>query len=151
MKKSLLFSAAALMALSMFADTWKIETVWANNQVGPDCNPFPNVEGGWGGLNTNPETVSSTCTRFAVGKDGKFLTNEHKQNAIVALGPNGAQTVVAKLPARTAERWNGTAIAVDDAGNIIFNYCFIDVNKSKQLWGVVKPDGSVVDIELSTP
>ena len=151
MKKSLLFTAALLAVSSMQAElSWKAETVWAYNQVGTVCTTVPGIEGGWGALQNNPATVSSTCSRFATGKDGKILTTDHIKNAIIAIGPNNEITTFKELPARTAEKWNGTAVSTDDAGNVIINYCFIDAKKSLTQWGVIAKDGTLTNIDLST-
>ncbi len=139
-----------MIASSMSAALkWQTETVWAHNQVGTSCKPVPGLDGGWGGLQNNPETVSATCSRFATGLDGKILTTDHIKNAIIAIGPDEI-TTFKTLPARTAEKWNGTAVSTDDAGNVIINYCFIDATKSITQWAVIDKNGNLTDIDLST-
>ncbi|MDE7387193.1 MAG: hypothetical protein K2N28_08670 [Muribaculaceae bacterium] len=146
MKKSLLFSAAALMAFgTMFAETWKAETVF-NYGVTQDgvSTAMPDIDGGvkelgwWSsGQKTDPNLVcNQSNARFAVGHNGKFYTIDDKQNAIVAIDANGTTKYV-DIPSRVDGKWNGTAINVDDAGNIIYNYCFTDAKKSITEWGMV--------------
>ncbi|MDE7471962.1 MAG: hypothetical protein K2M68_00085 [Muribaculaceae bacterium] len=146
MKKSLLFSASALMAFgSMFAETWNAQTVFSYNADKDGvCNAMPGIDGGvaslgwWSsGQKTDPNLVcDQSNARFAVGLNGKFYTIDDKQNAIVAIDANGISKY-ADIPSRVDGKWNGTAINADDAGNIVFNYCFTDATKSVTEWGVV--------------
>ncbi|MCM1450427.1 MAG: hypothetical protein NC082_08795 [Clostridiales bacterium] len=155
MKKSLLFSAAALLLAGSIsvsaAEVWNIETVWAYNNVNGTCNPIPGLDGGWGGLQNNPANVSATCSRFATGLNGKILTTDHIKNAIIAVGGDNSIETYVTLPARTATKWNGSAVTTDDAGNVIFDYCFIDAEKSLTQWGVVDKNKQITNIDLSTP
>lgn len=106
MKKSLLFTAAALMALSSFAETWKAETVF-NYGVDKDgvSNPIPDIDGGivslgyWSaGQKTDPNLVcNQSNARFAVGLNGKIFTIDDKTNAIVAIDADGTKNMLIYL------------------------------------------------------
>lgn len=162
MKKTLRALALAVFALPLVASAqFTLEEVWVNGVKDGVANPIPGLDGGWGKPTaTNPGTA--TVSRFAVGKGGKIYTTSHKDNAIVTYDGEKVE-IFAKLSPVTVTswngndaspadaKWNGTAITTDDAGNIIFNYCFIDKNKSVQEWGVATPDGKVTDVTLSTP
>ncbi|MDE6153793.1 MAG: hypothetical protein K2G21_06570 [Muribaculaceae bacterium] len=159
MKKSLLFSAAALMMFgSMSAEmVWKAETIFNYGVVDGAANPVKGLDGGWSGWNDGNATTkdpSSTCSRFATGLDGKFLTTDHMKNAIIAIDGNGI-TTYAELPARGEKDgvmlWNGTAVQRDDAGNVVFNYCFTNAAKSVQYWGVIDKNKNITNVALSTP
>ncbi|MDE6403741.1 MAG: hypothetical protein K2K86_08035, partial [Muribaculaceae bacterium] len=147
MKKSLLFSAAALMlAGTMSAQTFTAETVWSYDVKDGVANMVPGLDAGWSGFSaTNYEKATATCSRFGVGRDGKILTTDHIKNAIIAIDKDGV-TTFKELPARTAERWNGTAVTTDDAGNVIINYNFIDAVGSAQEWGVITKDGNLYNL-----
>ncbi len=161
MKKTLRSFALAALALPMIASAqFTVETVWMNGVVDGKANPIEGLDAGWGKPTaSNPGTA--TVSRFAVGKDGKIYTTSHKDNAIISY--DGTTTsVVAKLSNVTVlnwdgnnpigapnSRWNGTAITTDDAGNIVFNYCFIQA-ASVQKWGIVNADGTVTDVNLTT-
>lgn len=162
MKKTLRSLAIAALALPLIASAEiTMTTVWMNGVADGTANPIPGLDAGWGKPTvSNPGTAS--VSRFAVGKDGKIITTNHKENSIVAWDGK-SMTTVAKLapvtvtswdnnnnPTPADGRWPGTAVSTDDAGNIIFNYCFIQP-KSVQEWGVITPDGKVSDITLSTP
>ena len=163
MKKTLRTLALAALALPLVASAqFNLEEVWVNGVKDGVANPIPGLDGGWGKPTaSNPGTA--TVSRFGVGKDGKIYTTSHKDNAIVTWdGKNLAQ--FAKLSPVTVTswgennavtpadaKWNGTAITTDDAGNIIFNYCFINPTLSVKEWGVATPNGTVTDISLSTP
>ncbi len=163
MKKTLRTLALAALAALPFTSGAQltIKPVWVNGVQNGVSNPIPGIDGGWGKPTASNPGAATVC-RFAVGKDGKLLLNNHKENAIVAW--DGANmTTFAKLPDVTATgwdgnnaspadaKWNGTAITTDDAGNVIYGYCFIDVDKSLKYWGVVDADGAITDVELSTP
>lgn len=159
MKKSLLFSAAALMMFgSMSAEmVWKAETVFNYGVVDGAANPVKGLDGGWSGWNDGNAATkdpSSTCSRFATGLDGKILTTDHMKNAIIAIDGNGI-TTYAELPARGEKDgvmlWNGTAVQRDDAGNVVFNYCFTNPAKSVQYWGVIDKNKNITNVVLSTP
>ncbi len=163
MKKTLRTLALAALAVFPFATSAQliIKPVWVNGVENGVANPIPGIDSGWD-KPTASNPGSATVCRFAVGKDGSLLMNNHKENAIVAW--NGVEmTTYAKLPDVTATgwdgnnaspadaKWNGTAITTDDAGNVIYGYCFIDADKSLKHWGVIDANGKITDIELSTP
>lgn len=168
MKKTLRTIAIAALAMPLVASAqFKVETVWSNVVTDGKAHPIEGLDGGWDHPTaSNPGTA--TVSRFAVGKDGKIYTTSHKDNAIVAYDGSSLSTYaklspvtvdhwelngegkITNTPAPLDARWNGTAITTDDAGNIIFNYCFIQA-ASVQKWGMVNPDGSVTDVALSTP
>lgn len=158
MKKTLLFTAAALMAFSSISakQVWKSETVFNYGVENGKANPVPGIDGGgpkwWdAGQKTDPSHVcTASNSRFAVGMGGKFYTIDDKQNAIVSFDKNGV-VKYADIPSRSAGRWNGIAINVDDAGNIVYDYNFTDATKSITDWGVVKAGTKEqYDITLST-
>ncbi|MDE5608026.1 MAG: hypothetical protein K2I64_03730 [Muribaculaceae bacterium] len=149
MKKSLLFSAAALLlAGTMNAQTFTAETVWSYDVTADKVNPVPELDADWK-YNKDTQTATATCSRFAVGLNGKMLTTDHKKNAIIAIDKDGV-TTFKELPARTAEKWLGTAVTTDDAGNVIFNYNFTDKVGSAQEWGVITKDGTLYDLTCSS-
>ncbi len=153
MKKSFLFSAAALMMFgSMSAEmVWKAETVWDYSIKNGVANAVPGLDGGWSAPAAAPtnDKVTSTCSRFGVGLNGKILTTDHKKHAIIAIDKNGV-TTYKELPARTTEKWEGTMVTTDDAGNVIINYCFTDAKKSAQQYAVITPDGTLTNIECAS-
>ncbi|MBD5214143.1 MAG: hypothetical protein HDS75_04895, partial [Bacteroidales bacterium] len=153
MKKSLLFSAAALMlAGTMTAQTFTAETVWSYDVNGGTANPVPGLDAGWSGWNADnaaTQAATATCSRFGVGYNGKFLTTDHKKNAIVAIDKDGV-TTFKELPARTADHWNGTAVTTDDAGNVIFNYNFTNATGSAQEWGVITTEGTIYNLTCAS-
>lgn len=162
MKKTLRSLALAALALPLIASAEiTMTTVWMNGVADGQANPIPGLDAGWGKPTvSNPGTAS--VSRFAVGKDGKIITTNHKENSIVAWDGKSMSTIARispvtvtswdknNVPTPADGRWPGTAVSTDDAGNIIFNYCFIQP-KSVQEWGVITPDGKVTDITLSTP
>ena len=163
MKKTLRTLAISALAMPMIASAsaqFTVETVWANVVKDGVSNPIEGPDGGWG-KPTATDNGGKTVCRFAVGKDGKVLMNDHKANAIVAWD-GSAMTTYAQLPAVTVTdwngnetvegtKWNGTAVTTDDAGNVIYDYCFINADKSLQYWGVIAADGTITDVDLSTP
>lgn len=161
MKKTLRTFAIAALAMPLVASAqFKVETVWSNVVKDGVANPIPGPDGGWGSPTATNNGGKTVC-RFAVGKDGKVLMNDHKANAIVAWDGT-TMTTYAELPAVTVTdwsgnqneegtKWNGTAVTTDDAGNVIYDYCFINADKSLQYWGVIAADGTITDVDLSTP
>ena len=159
MKKSLLFTAAALLAFGSISaeKVWKQTTIFSYGVENGVANPVPGLDGGWSGWNDGNATTQapkSTCSRFGTGLDGKFLTTDHMNNAIIAIDGNGV-TTYAELPARGEVNgtmlWNGTAIQRDDAGNVVYNYCFTNGPKSAQYWGVIDKNKNITNVVLSTP
>lgn len=150
MKKTLRSLALAALALPLAVSAEiTMKTVWMNGVNNGTANPIPGLDAGWNKA-TPTHQSTATCSRFGVGKDGKILTTNHTQNAIVAW--DGQQLTTFKtLPAVTDDKWNGTVLATDDAGNVIFNCCFTDANKSLQYWGVIDKDGNLTEVTLSTP
>lgn len=145
LRKVAFAAAIALPALAVSAQEFKVETVWGNVQKGDNCNPVPELTGNWGGKTTPQNQV---CARFGVGKDGKILTTDHTKNAIIAIGPNNSVEVYKQLNPVTAEKWNGTVMTTDDAGNVIFNYNFTDPS-SARLYGVLDKNKNITDVEIS--
>lgn len=150
MKKTLRSLAIAALALPLIASAEiTMTTVWMNGVADGQANPIPGLDAGWN--KPTPTHVStSTCSRFGIGKDGSILTTDHKKNAIVAWDGK-SMTTFKQLPPVTADKWNGTALATDDAGNVIFNFNFTDADKSLQNWGVIEKDGNITEVTLSTP
>lgn len=150
MKKTLRSLALAALALPLIASAEiTMTTVWMNGVADGQANPIPGLDAGWN--KPTPTHVStSTCSRFGIGKDGSILTTDHKKNAIVAWDGK-SMTTFKQLPPVTADKWNGTALATDDAGNVIFNFNFTDADKSLQNWGVIGKDGNITEVTLSTP
>ncbi|MBD5367497.1 MAG: hypothetical protein HDR82_10965 [Bacteroides sp.] len=151
MKKSLLFSAAAmLLAGAMSAQTFTAETVWSYDVKDGKSNNVPGLDGGWSGFSaTKLDPATATCSRFGVGRNGKILTTDHIKNAIIAIDQNGV-TTFKELPARTADRWNGTVVTTDDAGNVIINYNFTNATGSAQEWAVITKDGNLYNLTCSS-
>ena len=146
MKKILLNVALiASMAVSAVAQEMSIETNWGYLVNDGKANPVPELEGNWGGA-ASPQ--NAYCTRFGVGMNGKILVQNHKNNTISAITEKGVE-VYKQLNAVTADKWNGTAISTDDAGNVIFNYCFTDAAKSVKYWGVINKNGDISDVNLT--
>ena len=167
MNKTLRTLALAAFALPLVASAqleFNLEEVWVNGVQNGVANPIPGIDGGWGNP-TVSDPGTATVSRFGVGKGGKIYTTSHKDNAIITYdGLTKEVSVFAKLSPVTVTawgennthtpavaKWNGTAISTDDAGNIIFNYCFIDPTLSVMEWGVANPQGEVTDITLATP
>lgn len=148
MKKTLRSIALAALAVPMIASAqFTVETVWANVIKGDAVNPIPGLHPKW--QNPTSTTPEFSNSRFAFGKDGKVYTLNNLDNSIVSWD-GSTLTKVADLPATTAEKWIGTAIAGDDAGNIIVNFCFTDATKSIQEWGILT-NGVLTEVTLSTP
>lgn len=150
MKKSLLFSAAALMVFSsMSAElVWNAETIF-NYDVE---NPVPGLDAGWTNLSVPGTARSATVSHFGVGYNGKILTTSHKEDAIIAIGANNEITKLIDLTGHTVigEKWNGTAVTTDDAGNVIFNYCFTNAANSVLKWAVWNPKTKeITDIDIA--
>ncbi len=159
MKKTLLFSAAALLvASSMSAQRqrpqWETKTVWGFVQTEDAlCDFVPGLDGGWSGLNSATAERSFTCSRFAVGINGKIITTDHVKDAFISIDKDGiSETPFLSLKGQTTlgSKWNGTAVSTDDAGNFIFNYNFTNATGSIQEWGVLT-NGTVTNVTLSTP
>ncbi|MDE6715507.1 MAG: hypothetical protein K2J74_03395, partial [Muribaculaceae bacterium] len=159
MKKILLNVALiASMAVSAYAQgdapEMSITTDWGYVVENGKANPVPDFEGGWGG-NTTPQ--NKYCTRFGVGKDGKFLVQNHSNNTISAVTKDGVSVYKQLNPITPGVKWNGTAISTDDAGNVIFNYCFTAgfgsaetaQGKSVKYWGVIDKNKNITDVNVS--
>ncbi len=150
MKKTLRSLAIAALALPLVASAEiTMTTVWMNGVVDGVATPIPGLDAGWN-KPTPTHQSTSTCSRFGIGKDGKILTTNHITNTIVAWDGKSMSTF-AQLPAVTTEKWNGTVLATDDAGNVVFNFNFTDPNTSLQNWGVIGKDGAITEVTLSTP
>ncbi len=154
MKKLLLNAtlAAAMAVPAMSAQDLKIETKWVFGVEDMVASPVPGLDGNWSGTQTtNPAyNADATCSRFGVGKDGKIITTDHTRNALIAFDNHGV-SLYATIPSRVDGKWNGTAVSTDDAGNVIFNYCFTSAQKSSQEWGVLDANGTITNVTLSTP
>ncbi|MDE5555489.1 MAG: hypothetical protein K2J10_09945, partial [Muribaculaceae bacterium] len=139
-------SSARAMPLVASAQ-FKVETVWQHGVINRVANPIPGLDAGWTKPTANGGTTADT--RFATGKDGKILVNNHISNEIQSWDGKEFATVC-KLPTVTSTVWNGTAISTDDAGNVILNFGFTDVNVSVCKWAVLT-DGVLTEVTLSTP
>lgn len=87
--------------------------------------------------------VGKNDNRFGVGHGGKVYVNDKANGKIMAYDANGATEFVALEGV-------GTAISVDDAGNLLVNKGFPGAATCKTL-AIVAPDGTVKDLELTMP
>lgn len=151
MRKSLrTLAIVALTALPFAASAQlTIKPVWVNGVENDVPNPIPGLDADWD-KPTPTHKSEATATRFGVGKDGKIIVNNHMENALMAW--DGKQlTKYFELPAVTTDKWNGTALSTDDAGNLILNFNFTDATGSVTKWAVLDKDNKLTEVTLSTP
>ncbi|MDE5555741.1 MAG: hypothetical protein K2J10_11255, partial [Muribaculaceae bacterium] len=147
MKKQLL-SLAVLATLGLSFDAfaeatltevWKTRTTELNDDWDPTSPDW-----------SNPDAIkSTTCARFATGKDGRIYTINMKTMSIAEISKDGV-TDLYKLPSLEGRRfadvdgkqvddYYGSAISMDEAGNFLIGHYFVKPELCSRIWTVYQP------------
>ncbi|MDE6368520.1 MAG: hypothetical protein K2K94_04700, partial [Muribaculaceae bacterium] len=112
---------------------------------------------------SNPEAIkSTTCARFATGKDGRIYTINMKTMSITEISKDGVIDLY-KLPSLEGRKFTdtegtqvddyyGSAISMDDAGNFLIGHYFVKPELCSRIWTVYQPStGKYKHFDLGYP